>query len=1100
MPRSSTQRALEVARKPWLKRTLLGLVIFVSLFALFGYFALPGIVRSQVEKIVAEKTHRQLRIERIDVQPFALAFQVHGATFFEADGKTVFVSFDELGVNLSVQSLLRFAPIVEDMWLRGPYVHLERRAANQYNFDDLLALNKPEPPKPDTGPARFALNNMRVSNGRIVFDDLPVKTQHVVSDLAFGVPFISSLPSQVEIYVKPTFSANVDGAPLNIVGQSQPFSPTRDTSIDLVLGDVDLTRFVPYLPFKPQFQLASAKLNMRMAMVFRQPTGKTPELSLKGTTVLDDVKIDEIGGNPLLRVPRLAVTLDDLHPLGQQLAVAKVELEGVEVDAFNSASGKLNLTRLGATGAPSTKPESPAPKMEAKVDASDTTSSLPTIALGEFALRDTRLRYRDERGDHPFTAEIKGFDLSVRDARVDLTKRIVDIGGVASTGANIVMTHDKRRDALAPATKPAANPAASPTAARSKDTGAPFTINIADIGIAHWQARIEDKGLDDIAPTTYHDIAFNAKGFSTAPAARSRIELQAASNHDGKLDVAGDVALAPLQADLKVNAQAFDLMPLQPYFTDRINMLVTRMGLSSAATLALETAKDGNLRGRVKGNAAIVNLATLDKVTNNEFLRWKSLGFNGIDVQLAPLSIAVDQIAIDDFFARVIIDPTGRINLQDVMRTPENQRKALATEESGMAPPTAAAEHTPLPATAAAAESAMPPIKIREVKLQRGRVRFTDNFIQPNYSASLNDLRGTVRGLSSQATSAANVDVQGAVNDAPLNIAGSINPLRRDLFLDLKASVKGMELGPLSPYSGKYIGYGIEKGKLSFEVAYHLDNRKLEAQNRIVLDQLTLGDKVESPTAVSLPIHLALKLLSDRNGVIDINLPIGGSLDDPKFSVGGIIFRAFVNLIAKAITAPFALIGSMFGGNAEELSWLEFDPGRAAIPQDGEKKLDTIAKALTDKPDLKLEITGHYDPQADFGGLKRAIVQHKVRALKVKQLGGKEDTSDPNSVVISVEEYPALLKKVYKDADIPGRPRNAIGLLKDIPVEEMEKLLADNTTVNDGDLVALGTRRAEAARDALVAKGIATDRIYIIASKPGDGDKAKPHRVDFSLR
>ena len=187
------------------------------------------------------------------------------------------------------------------------------------------------------------------------------------------------------------------------------------------------------------------------------------------------------------------------------------------------------------------------------------------------------------------------------------------------------------------------------------------------------------------------------------------------------------------------------------------------------------------------------------------------------------------------------------------------------------------------------------------------------------------------------------MDVKGRVNGAPLVIAGSVNPLSERLSLDIRANVKGMELAQFSAYSGKYIGYGIDKGKLSFDVAYKVENDQLSAENALVLDQLTLGEKVDSESAVNLPVQLALSLLKDRNGVIDINLPIGGSLNDPEFSVGGIIFKVFVNLIQKAVTAPFSLLASIVG-DTEELSWVAFDPGSYTLSESGQRKLETLGR------------------------------------------------------------------------------------------------------------------------------------------------------------
>ena len=173
-----------------------------------------------------------------------------------------------------------------------------------------------------------------------------------------------------------------------------------------------------------------------------------------------------------------------------------------------------------------------------------------------------------------------------------------------------------------------------------------------------------------------------------------------------------------------------------------------------------------------------------------------------------------------------------------------------------------------------------------------------------------------------------------------MDIKGKLNPLSKELFLDIVADAREIELSPMTPYSAKYVGYGIEKGKLSFNVKYKLDNRKLTAENKIILNQLTFGEKIESPTATKLPVLLAVALLKDRNGVIDVDLPISGSLDDPQFSVGGLVLRIVINLITKAVTAPFSLIASAFGGggSGEELSYIEFANGRASLDAAGPRQ------------------------------------------------------------------------------------------------------------------------------------------------------------------
>jgi hypothetical protein len=286
-------------------------------------------------------------------------------------------------------------------------------------------------------------------------------------------------------------------------------------------------------------------------------------------------------------------------------------------------------------------------------------------------------------------------------------------------------------------------------------------------------------------------------------------------------------------------------------------------------------------------------------------------------------------------------------------------------------------------------------------------------------------------------------------------------------------------------------------------VAYKVENRKLTAENNVILNQLTFGAKVDSPSALKLPVLFAVSLLQDRNGVIDINLPISGSIDDPKFSVGGIIWQVIVNLLVKAVTAPFALIGSLFGGG-EELAYIEFAPGSAALNSTADGKLKNLTRALIDRPALKLDITGRVDAEADREGLKTTSLERKVKAQKLKDtVKGGAAAGALDQVTIEPGEYPKYLAKAYGEEKFP-KPRNIIGLAKDLPVPEMEQLMITHAQVTDEDLRQLANQRAQAAKDYLVETGkVPADRVFLLASKTsaeGIKDKGKPTRVEFSLK
>lgn len=1125
---SPGKRIAAVARKPIVLRSILGFFVFVLLFGLFGYFILPGIIKSQAEQLISEKLQRPASIGRVEVNPFDMALTVRDFKLMEPQGDAVFASFDALSLNLSAQSLWRLAPVVQAVRLDKPYVRLVRTAPHQYNIDDLLALaGKEDAPEKEGEPAQFSVYNIQLEGGRIAFEDKPTGASHHVTALNIGLPFISSLHSQVDIFVEPLLSAKVNGTPLLFKGKARPFADNREAVLELNLDGLDLTRFVDYLPFKPAFKLAGAQLDTRLSASFQQPHYRPPSLTLSGVAAVKALRLTAPDGKTFFKLPEVSVTLERAPVLGRHFEVARVALKGLEADVTRDRQGRIDVQRLLAVAVPTPSPAGANAKAVksagADAPAGDATEqppaqsaaqvAAPSVTLGELQISGATLRYTDQKPASPLAAGIEKFDATLRKLQVDTGKKRVSIGEVVSGSASLQLRHDKPEASTQAAV--AVAPAASAPASGKPEAG--YVVNVGRIAIANWTARLEDRAHPQAAVTQLAPIGLTVSDFSTAPGTRARIDLKAAVNRNGKLALDGALGLLPLHADFRLDLKEVDLLPLQPYITEHINLLLTRASLSGKGALQLDQGSDGQLRGGFKGEASLGNLATVDKLSGSDFLRWKALYFGGVDMRLQPFSLAVDQVALSDFFARIIIDSSGRINLQDIVRSHADDRKSL-TEENvrGAAPATAkAAPAAPLQQASAnpekAAAAAPPakagkasPVKIGKLTLQGGRVRFTDNFIKPNYTASLMDLGGVVSGLSSDPASSATVDLRGQVNSAPLTVAGRINPLRGDLTMDLQGKVRDMELAPLSPYSGRYVGYGIEKGKLSFDVTYKIDNRKLTAENRLILDQLTFGDKVDSPDAPSLPVQLAVALLRDRNGVIDINLPIAGSLDDPQFSMGGIIVKVIVNVITKAVTAPFALLGSLFGGG-EELSYLEFDPGRSAIPAAGEAKLKSLAKALAERPALKLDITAHTGAEAEIEGMKRAAIDRKVRALKLKNLVARGESAPEGGVVVKPEEYAALLARVYKDEPFP-KPRNVVGLQKDLPVAEMEKLMIANATIGPDDLVALGNRRAMAVKDWLLKNGqIPGERVFILATRSGTaegkGDKAaSPSRVDFSLK
>jgi outer membrane protein OmpA-like peptidoglycan-associated protein len=374
-------------------------------------------------------------------------------------------------------------------------------------------------------------------------------------------------------------------------------------------------------------------------------------------------------------------------------------------------------------------------------------------------------------------------------------------------------------------------------------------------------------------------------------------------------------------------------------------------------------------------------------------------------------------------------------------------------------------------------------VQIDTIILQGGQIDFSDRHLPRPFRADMREVGGRIEGLTSEPGARATVDLRGSLrNQSPLTITGTVNPLVEKLFLDLKLNFTDIELSPLSPYSGTYVGYLIDKGKLNLTLEYFIEDDKLKAKNEVFLDQFSFGGKVESDQATSLPVKLAVALLKDRNGEIHLDIPVSGSLDDPQFSIGGVVWTIIKNLLVKAATSPFALLGALVGGSDEDFSSVSFESGSARLSDAEKDKLQRMAQALTERPGLEVEISGFVDPENDPEGYRKEQLSMQVKHLKyldlLKQDKLPEGTREVD-VTVSPERYPDYLWEVYKETDFP-KPRNFIGMTKKLPVTEMEKLIYASTTVNENDLANLAQDRALAVQNFLAEEGqIAKARIFL---------------------
>ena len=711
--------------------------------------------------------------------------------------------------------------------------------------------------------------------------------------------------------------------------------------------------------------------------------------------------------------------------------------------------------------------------------------------------------------------------LDVQGTHVDLDHHSVGIEKVRLAGGDIKVWLDEQHHvnlldlAAASAADSAAPGPGAPAAARAQTSGAnpmPWTVQAPDIQLQGFKIAAEDRTVKPAFASVIEPLNVHVGGFSTAPANVLDVTVESAVNGSGKLNA--KASLTPASGDLSahVDVQGVNLAVLQPYLNSYTSMLLLKGAIG--AQLDLVRRGDGYLA--VKGSTVVSGLKTVDAVQKRDFISWRDLKVSGIDYQSAPQTLKVGNVTAVDPYARLIIFPDRVMNITDVLTplgtTPKHDAPPPPSK-SGAAP--LAARSAPAPkkkgarthAAVVPAKSPTPfPVAVGTIRLVNATLDYTDLWIKPNFTVGIKPLNGTITGLSSDPKSRAKIRLDGQVDRySPAHIAGEANLLSADLYTNITMSFKDIDLTIANPYSGRFIGYRIDKGKLSFDVTYLVEDRKLDAKQHIVVDQLELGERVESPDAMHLPIKLAVSLLKDKDGVIDLDLPMTGSLDDPKFRIGPIIWKIFVNLIVKAATAPFALLGHLFGGG-EHVNIIEFPAGSAELDKPATDQLASIAKGLKERPALKLDVPIVYSATVDRPHLAAAQLNQELAArVGSTRQGKKHPETATQEALADPEKHFRLLVEQYKASmgkDTP-LPESAAAVLaakrKETPaydpaIADLNTALINKIDVPEAQLVSLGQDRAKAIQDALLSDGqIDPGRVFIVnaAPKPESGEKVK---------
>ena len=627
----------------------------------------------------------------------------------------------------------------------------------------------------------------------------------------------------------------------------------------------------------------------------------------------------------------------------------------------------------------------------------------------------------------------------------------------------------------------AANPSSSEDEEASLSTepgkvdGRLWRIVADEVIIENYAGMLENRTLDEWVRLDFFAIHGTGKNVSNEKDSNAEVTISLEVGDTGAINAEGTVGIDPFGSRVRVKVSGLDLTPAKAYLASVSNLdLINGVGWLDG-TITCNDPGSAGPRLRYEGRIGVDDFRVDDTAFYRRLLSWEGLSCNGMTLDVAPNSLHIADIVLQGPYARVIIDPDMTLNISKAVSPPDDRGSddevfVIESHREKIA------DHGPMMVT------------VDAFQVEDGSMDFSDLSLTPNFAAGIHELRGSINGLSSQPSSLAEVLLEGRVNKyAPVKFAGQINLLSPATYADLALSFKNVELTTLTPYSGKFAGYIIEKGKLSLDLTYKLKDEVLIGENTLMLDQLTLGDQVNSSDATTLPVRLAVALLRDRHGRIDVDLPVRGDLNDPEFSVGRLIGKALVNLITKIVASPFSTLARLAGLDAESLSVVSFDCGTSKLEPKHVKNLDALSQALLERPALRLEIKGTAVKDCDGSALAEEMLLHVLNRTKYEKLSanGVYNQESVKEMILSDEEYNHLILETYKTT-FGDNPEVLFKTSEEDPLPEAiiaaarERLL-ENMVVDELSFRRLARDRAESVKGYLLEEGgIPAKRLFLV--------------------
>ena len=1011
-------------------------------YALLGFLVIPLVLERFLPHQLGHLLKSPVSIEAIHFNPFSFRLEIDRLALLDQKGAPVFsLGLGVVDVDL-IGSLWHRAPSFSELRLEAPSLALTQEANGEINLLEMIKGIKsddtPSPPVPEeAGLPGLLIESAALIDGAVSFENREIepfystKAEH----LSLTLDHVSTLKNQEGDY---GIKALLPGGGLLDWNGTLRLSPLASAGALAITG-LKLDAFWPYI--KNLSSLSQLQGDLSLDLHYRlEGQSKQPSLFIEQTHL-------DLQGFSLSDAKAPLITLDHLH-LGEiQLDLAAKTLA---IPEFSLTKGQLHLTMdeaghsnweegLKSPNKP-TSAVSPPPSVTMKtpedgpsppwtIDLSslnvddmgvDATSQQFAVPLGiklnafkmamnvhgvlgqgppEIQIDHLGLGFRDFNLVTPGAQEpllaLQSFD--VLNGAIDVAKRQVHIGSMRSMGLNAGITRSASGDLYPLSLFNSKNPPPVP-----QNTAAPqspaFMVDLDEFTMDQVNVSIRDKSHPVEVAYDIVGLGLGIQKISSEAKAPIPFSVHAAIRQGGTIDFRG--ALDPVAHGVKADVQLdrLNLKPLDPFLGDGVALHLKDAQLSSKLAVNVQQ-NEAPLKGAVKGDLHLSNLQLVSLKGENKFLSWRDLWLRSLEMNLAPERLTIKEVRLIEPDGVVAVREDKQSNISDLFPA---QKTAVNSEKEKLQAAPPLKNKAPIKAR----DKPSPfNVSIGRIVVEKGTLDFSDASLVIPFATRIKSFGGAIAGFSLVPKARINVDLGGRIEPyGEARIEGVLSPLAVRDYLDLGVVFRNVVMSSLSPYSATFAGRRIETGTLDLNLHYRVVDSALQSTNDIVLDNVTLGEKVESPKATSLPLELALSLLKDQDGKIKVSIPIEGRLDQPELPIGKIAFDALAGFLAKVVTAPFHAVGSLLGMNSSGDAVVLFDPGHATLSPPEEGKLKALIDQLAKTPSVKLIVHGGVMKDVDLEGLKTLAVGDDVGALTGVSLAPGElpdavNTTDPAAQV-----------------------------------------------------------------------------------------------------